>query len=94
MPAMVSLIEAIDWFLGVGESLCFPWSMERCILVRLEKRTESIILGKIIAITATHRLIVLMISIVMILVSPVHYERLGTTVFTQSGVRPCTSLAT
>jgi hypothetical protein len=89
MPAMVSLIEAIDWFVGVGESFCVPRSVERWFLVRLKERVEGIILSKIIAIISSHGLVILVIAILMILVSWIHYYY----VCFEPGVKgPCASL--
>ncbi len=73
MPAMVYLIEAVDWFLGAGERICVPRGVERWLLVRLEERIEGIILSEIIAIAPSHRLGILTVAIVMVLVSRIHY---------------------
>lgn len=73
MPAMISLAEAIDWFVGVGESFRVPRGVERWFLVRLKERVEGIIWSKVIAIISSHGLVILVIAILMILVSWVHY---------------------
>lgn len=70
---MVSLIEAIDWFVSVGESFCIPRGIERWFLIRLEERVKGVILSKIIAIVPSQGLVILVIATLMILVSWIHY---------------------
>ena len=71
MPAMVSLIEAIDWSLVVRERLCVPRSVERWLLVRRKEGTESVIWRETIAIISTN--VVLLAAIVMSWMSRIHY---------------------
>ena len=73
LPSMVSLIEAIDWLLRAGESLCVPRSVESRLLIGLEKGVEGIVLGEVVAIVPAYRRIAWIMFIVMILMSRIHY---------------------